>query len=243
MSNELKCPICGEPTLVYYGNPRKDRLCAKHGKMAKDGVIVQCPDCGKWHNADEECECKKPVAKTANADELTCIICGQPSNGKHFCLSCYHKYKNKSILLKITKCTLPCGEPLDEAYEGIFECLDGHIVKSIAEQTIDNYLCTNAIFHGYELPLDVDTEKPLRPDFCLKNYLGEGKDVYIEYFGLKGQPKYDEEMNYKLKLYREKHITVICMYPKTDYKNLIFALSTKLRKDKIHEGQLNYEEP
>ena len=145
--------------------------------------------------------------------------------------------------MRVSKCELPCGDPLDESYEGVFECDDGHIVKSMAEQAIDNYLCEHAIFHGYELPLDVGTEKPLRPDFCLKNYLEEGKNVYLEYFGLKGQPKYDEETAYKIDLYRKNHITVICMYPKTDSKNLNFSLSLKLQKEKIKEGEINYFEP
>ena len=33
MSNELKCPICGEPTRVYMGNARKDKLCGKHASI------------------------------------------------------------------------------------------------------------------------------------------------------------------------------------------------------------------
>ena len=93
---ELKCPICGEPTNVYMGNARKDHLCRKHAKELKDGLIEQCQDCGKWHKASEECECKKH-----NSEKLTCLICGKPSNGKHFCLDCWKKYKDKSIDLRI----------------------------------------------------------------------------------------------------------------------------------------------
>ena len=40
MSEELKCPICGQPTRVYMGNARKDRLCAKHAHELKAGRIV-----------------------------------------------------------------------------------------------------------------------------------------------------------------------------------------------------------
>ena len=39
MSEELKCPICGEPTRVYMGNARKDKLCAKHADELKAGKI------------------------------------------------------------------------------------------------------------------------------------------------------------------------------------------------------------
>ena len=82
---ELKCPICGEPTCVYMGNARKDRLCRKHAKEFKDGLIEQCPDCGKWHKTGESCECEeeKPID--------FCIICGKDSNGKPLCRNCYYE--------------------------------------------------------------------------------------------------------------------------------------------------------
>lgn len=248
MSKEnLVCPICGEPTNVYMGNARKDRLCRKHGSLANKGEIVQCEDCETWNNAGETCPCKKPkkIIKELpkeETSELACIICGEPSGGKHFCYDCYKKYKDKVVLLKVHKCEFPTGEPLDESYEGVYECEDGHIVKSISEQVIDDWLGEQGIFHAYEAPLDIGEEKPLKPDFCLKNYLGKGKDVYIEYFGLKGQPKYDEHTAYKMKHYKRLGITLICLYPK-DSKNLKFALQTKvLNKDKIKQNQVNGEE-
>lgn len=248
MSEEKTCPICGKPTYLVYGkNPRKDGLCNEHSKMLFNKEIEQCPDCGKWNKTGETCECKKPketvTAKTEKAtDELTCIICGNPSNGKHFCYDCYRKYKEKVVLLKVHKCEFPTGEPLDESYEGVFECEDGHIVKSISEQVIDDWLGEQGIFHAYEAPLDIGEDKPLKPDFCLKNYLGKGNDVYLEYFGLKGQPKYDEHTAYKMKHYKKLGITLICLYPK-DSKNLKFALQTKvLNKEKIKIHQINHEE-
>lgn len=243
--NDLICPICGEPTNIYMGNARKDRLCRKHGKMLKDGEIYLCDECNTWNKSGEICKCKtvtKPIAKETSTSDLTCIICGEPSNGKHFCYSCYKKYKEKVVLLKVHKCEFPTGEPLDESYEGVYECEDGHIVKSISEQIIDDWLGEQGIFHAYEAPLDIGEEKPIKPDFCLKNYLGKGKDVYIEYFGLKGQPKYDEHTAFKMNHYKRLGITLICLYPK-DSKNLKFALQTKvLNKDKIIENQINGEE-
>ena len=250
MSDEkLICPICGEPTNVYMGKARRDRLCRKHGMLANKGELVQCEKCGGWNGGEESCKCKttaKPIVKEppreSAASDLTCIICGEDSNGKHFCYNCYRKYKEKVVLLKVHKCEFPTGEPLDESYEGVYECEDGHIVKSISEQVIDDWLAEQGIFHAYEAPLDIGEEKPIKPDFCLKNYLGKGKDVYIEYFGLKGQPKYDEHTAFKMKHYRRLGITLICLYPK-DSKNLKFALQTKvLNKEKIKEGQINGEE-
>lgn len=243
----LICPICGEPTFLVYGkNPRKDRLCKECSQRLFNKEIEQCPDCGKWNKTGETCECKNPVPKAhvketpkEETSDLMCIICGESSNGKHFCYNCYKRYKDKDILLKVHKCEFPIGEPLDESYEGVYECEDGHIVKSISEQVIDDWLCEQGIFHAYEAPLDIGEEKPLKPDFCLRNYLGKGEDVYIEYFGLQGQPKYDEHTAYKMGFYQKLKITVVCLYPK-DSKNLKFALQTKiLNKEKIKLHEIN----
>ena len=236
MGNEkFTCPICGEPTRVYMGNARKDRLCPKHADMLKAGELV-LDENGK------PCYPFSPNGIETSASDLTCIVCGENSNGKHFCFKCYHQYKDKVVLLKVHKCEFPTGEPLNEAYEGVYECEDGHIVKSIAEQIIDNWLSEKGIFHAYEAPLDIGEDKPLRPDFYLKNYLGEKKDVYVEYFGLKGQPKYDEQTKFKIKHYKKLGKTLVCLYPK-DSKNLNYALETKLlKKEKIKEGKINYEE-
>lgn len=98
MKTENCCPICGEPTYLVYGKyPRKDGLCYKHSQMLFNKEIEQCPECGKWHKADETCKCKtvkhKPneieSQKEKSEPELTCIICGKPSNGKPQCKECY----------------------------------------------------------------------------------------------------------------------------------------------------------
>lgn len=95
MSNEnLVCPICGEPTYLHFGNPRKDRLCRKHGTMEHNGEITQCSDCGKWYQTDKICECKTKIIKELPIEDTTCIICGQPSYGKPQCKNCYYETKD-----------------------------------------------------------------------------------------------------------------------------------------------------
>ena len=232
MENNLKCPICGEPTYLHFGHPRKDGLCSKHGIMANNGEIVLCPDCGKWHNADEECECKKPVAKTPNADELTCIICGQPSNGKHFCLNCYRKFKNKVLYLQVKQCKEFIK--LDAEYESDIICDDGHPVKSQQEALIDNYLYHNDIKHAYEkaLPIDENPEHDLHPDFYLPDL-----DIYIEHFGVTGSKKYEDSKEYKIPIYERLKKTIICTTGK-DIKNLSANLERKLQYHK--KGEINF---
>ncbi len=239
--NEHRCPICNKPTYVCFGKERKDGLCAEHGKMQHDGAILQCNHCGKWHKTEEPCECQKTETKN-NSTEITCLICGEPCYpGKHFCIKCWKLYKEKEILVKINKCQTPTGEPLDSSYEGLYDCQDGHIVKSMAEQTIDDWLSDKGIHHAYEIPLTVNAEKPLHPDFCLKNFLGKDEDLYIEYFGRKGQPDYDKKTKYKIEKYKEKGITLICLYPN---RNLKYTLQEKLidNKHKIKLHEVNFEE-
>ena len=95
MSNELICPICGNPTNVYMGNARKDRLCREHAKELKEGLIKQCLECGSWHSVNTICKCKKSETDTStNQNNTKCIICGEDSNGKDICKSCYSEVMN-----------------------------------------------------------------------------------------------------------------------------------------------------
>lgn len=233
MSEELKCPICGKPTNVYFGNARKDRLCLEHGKMANNGEIEQCPDCGKWHKTDETCECKNN--KEHNKERIigeTCLDCGEPSNGYFFCKKCYYKYRNKSVIIKITNCSEV--EILESGYESKITCEDGHPVKSQQEAMIDNYLYGHNIKHTYEKPFPIDDnpEHDLHPDFYLPDL-----DIYIEHFGITGNKKYEDTKEYKLPIYKSQGITLICTTGK-DISNLSASLERKLKFYK--KGQINY---
>ena len=94
MSNELKCPICGNKTRMYYGNPRKDGLCGEHADMLKDNII--------YYNCltDEYCytDTKEPIKANKNESQKTeseCIICGFDSKGKEVCRDCYKEIMNE----------------------------------------------------------------------------------------------------------------------------------------------------
>lgn len=220
MTDKLVCPICGEPTSVYMGKARKDRLCRKHGRMANAYEIVQCPNCGKWHKTEDDCDCKAPSKNYKqvyeNDEELTCIICGEPSNGKHFCLGCYKKYANKVLYIKVQKCKE--FEKLDAEYESELVCEDGHLVKSPYEKIIDNWLYQEGIQHAYEKKIDIDKDKDLTPDFYIPEYKGT-KNIYIEFWGYEATNiKYQQQKEYKLKIYpdlvKRDGITVIYLNKK-----------------------------
>lgn len=241
MSNDLICPICGEPTRVWYGKARKDGLCGKHADMLKAGELVLGDDgvYTKKHVAKPVAEPK--IEAPAEESDLTCIICGEPSNGKHFCIKCWNLYKKKTIYLKIVDCKTTV--PLGAEYEGHLETKDGHIVKSHVERDIDNYLFSKNIPHAYESTYDVDgdPEHEFKPDFYLPNYLGEDKDVYIEYFGMKGTKDGDKKINYKIPIYKRDKATLICLYPQDDSR-IETVLKRKLNKEHIKIGELNWYE-
>lgn len=256
----LTCPICGEPTNVYMGKARKDRLCRKHGMQANKGELVQCPDCSTWNNAGENCKCKtstKPVVQELPKENCEtnkviivnennksrCITCGKKTEGLLFCAECYRKYNKKELLFKITGCS--SVELLDEDYEGRYTCKDGHVVKSKSERDIDNYLFENDIPHAYEKPLPYgkSEKEVLHPDFYLPHYLGKGKHVYIEHWGYnENNLQYVKTKKFKMPIYEKLGITLICTYEKSDAGNIDAILERKLNKNFIEENKVNFEE-
>lgn len=172
-----------------------------------------------------------------------CITCGIKTNGLLFCPNCYHKYKNKELLFKITNCS--CIELLDESYEGHRTCKDGHIVKSKSEREIDNYLFDHGIYHAYEKELSYGSSanETLHPDFCLPNYLGQGKDVYIEHWGYnENNIKYTNTKKFKMPIYKKLNITLVCTFEQTDMNNIESVLDRKLNKNFIKENEINFDE-
>lgn len=93
MEEKLVCPICGEPTFIYFGNPRKDRLCSKHGKELKNGEIYLCAQCGKYHKKDTICPQQYTQKAKEPQKENKCLICeNEINNGwKYLCSDCYNQ--------------------------------------------------------------------------------------------------------------------------------------------------------
>jgi hypothetical protein len=231
-NEELVCPICGEPTNVYMGKARKDRLCRKHGMMKNAGEIAE--EDGKYievstGNVISPEKNEKFTAETNSEDnsvlELPCIICGEPSNSKHFCLSCYRKYKDKSIDIRIINCREI--KILDEYGNLTIECDDGRKVRSRAEALISNFFYNNKIRSVYEKTVyytDPETgeDKTLHPDFYLPDY-----DVYIEYNEIK-KKSYLKSKEYTKKIYAYLGFKVIIMDDQ-DLNSIASCLKPKLK--------------
>ena len=177
-----KCLICGTETEGYAFCLE----CWKRTPRAKMLEIVKDYNNAKLekdkNDEDNEVITNKVVVINEN-NKSKCITCGKQTDGLLFCSNCYHKYKNKELLFKITNCS--SVELIDDSYEGKFICKDGHIVKSKSEREIDNYLFEHDIPHAYEkaLPYGSGEKEILHPDFYLPNYLGKGKHVYVEHWG------------------------------------------------------------
>ncbi|MBE9029223.1 UvrD-helicase domain-containing protein [filamentous cyanobacterium LEGE 11480] len=81
------------------------------------------------------------------------------------------------------------------------ETLKGDYVKSFGEKTIANFLFEHGIEYKYESNFWWDGRN-YRPDFTI--HTGKKEGVIIEYFGLKGEPDYDEMSQKKRKYWSDK---------------------------------------
>lgn len=221
------CKICGKPSGMY-------PLCINCLKLKNEGKIKKCEDCDNWYIVEKGCACHSQQESTeSQSSELNCIICREPSNGKHLCKNCYYKYKNKTVFIKVVNGTK--YSPTEEWYTGSYICSDGHIVKSKSERDIDNYLFHHSIPHAYEktFSIDADPKHDIHPDFLMKL---NDKEVYLEHWGIEGNNRYNETKEYKLEIYKRFGITLICT-TEDDMKDVEASLLKKLtyfKPDKIN---------
>lgn len=93
---------------------------------------------------------------------------------------------------------------------------DGHICLSLGEKTIDDLLDSVGIQHEKE------------PKYPEGNYRADFKvnDIFIEYFGLKGQPEYDKKIKIKKRICKKHGIKLFSIYPRD-------LMNSKTLKNKI----------
>ncbi len=217
------CVICGKPSGMY-------PLCREHLTMKNEGTVVKCPNCGTWHFTKEICECQKPKTPSkkiqkevhfeenvSKNDEITCLLCGEPSNGKHFCAKCWKEnfatYGNEESKIKritvVIDNHLKC-EIIDKYGNKNTLCSSGAFVRSDCEARIADKLYEHKICVAYEKVVPYDDEKTgerklLHPDF----YLPE-ENLYIEYNGLTGKD-YLTKKEYTEKIYKNKGLNILTM--------------------------------
>lgn len=216
------CLHCGQDTKSIYS------LCYNCLQLKGENKIVKCQDCGKWHDIDKECTCKNTDEKIENKIEskeandiknetetseltksnyeLTCIICGKDSTGKHFCKDCYYKYKDREIDIHIKHCA---EFSISDEYGNLkYKCQDGRKVRSRAEVIISDFLFSNKVRAIYEKDVFYEENgenKCLHPDFYLPDY-----NIYLEYNELTNK-NYLESKKYTQKIYDQLNFKVIIM--------------------------------
>jgi len=83
---------------------------------------------------------------------------------------------------------------------------DGHQVRSRAEVIVDNALYDYGLAHAYERKLPI--EENVYSDFYIPSKNG-GQAVYIEFWGLENDPKYEERKKIKKKIYSKYDLNLI----------------------------------
>jgi len=92
----------------------------------------------------------------------------------------------------------------------------------------DNWLFRHRVFHAVE-PILPHLHN-LIPDFMVYN--SEEQPVFIEYWGMEGDPVYDQRTQLKFEIYRNHNLPLIGIKP-ADLQNLDEAMRADLHKHRI----------
>jgi hypothetical protein len=111
-------------------------------------------------------------------------------------------------------------------YPAEYRTKDGHYVRSKAELTIDDSLYLWGIAHAYEKKLPNTTEN-VYSDFHIPSGNGRPKAVYIEYWGMENDEKYNQRKNKKIEIYNELGLSLIQLND-ADIKNIEDSLQKYL---------------
>ncbi|MBI2029624.1 hypothetical protein HYT02_04365 [Candidatus Gottesmanbacteria bacterium] len=103
--------------------------------------------------------------------------------------------------------------------------IDGHLVRSLGELNIDNWLFSQEFCHGYERKLPV--QENIYCDFYIPLEDKKGY-VYIEYWGREDE-KYQERKQQKIAIYEKHNLQLIELMPE-NLENLDEIMPQKLRR-------------
>lgn len=163
--------------------------------MKDEGIVTKCEDCGIWKKD------KKPL-----------------------CYECWLKVKKTET----TESSEEESELNNEEnsfrskFPAQYRTEDGHMVRSKAEQIIDNWLYHKGIVHAYERKVPIEEE--VYCDF----FIPIGQKVWIEYWGLE-ETAYIKRKELKKKFYAAHNKNLIELTDK-DIENLDDSMPVKLRK-------------
>ncbi len=115
-------------------------------------------------------------------------------------------------------------------YPASMRTQDGHFVRSKSELIIDNWLYISGLVHSYEKKLPIDED--VVSDFYIPSGNGRPQAVYIEYWGLENDPKYQERMKKKIEIYKKYEFPLIQLTDK-EIENIDDELPRRLLQYKI----------
>ncbi|PZX52490.1 hypothetical protein LV84_03497 [Algoriphagus ratkowskyi] len=116
-------------------------------------------------------------------------------------------------------------------YPAEYRTKDGHYVRSKAELTIDDSLYLWGIPHAYEKKLP-NTEENVYSDFHIPSGKGRPKAVYIEYWGMENDEKYNSRKAKKIEIYSSLGLNLIQLND-ADIKNIEDSLQKYLLQHNI----------
>ncbi len=87
-----------------------------------------------------------------------------------------------------------------------YRASDGHNVRSRWELVIDNFLYSHWLTHAYERKIPI--QEDIYSDFYIPAQKG-GKAVYIEYWGIEDQEKYEDRKKVKKDIYKKYDLNLI----------------------------------
>ncbi len=108
------------------------------------------------------------------------------------------------------------------------QCEDGHYVRSLSEMLIDNWLYTHNYIHAYEKSVFMESNPE---DIVLSDFYLPQLNVYIEFWGIEDDEKYQKRKDEKIRLYDLNKIDRIDLTEK-DIKRLNDVLPRLLAKYK-----------
>lgn len=110
------------------------------------------------------------------------------------------------------------------------ETLRGEYVKSFGEKAIANFLFEHDIPYLYERNFWWSGHN-YRPDFTIQPRKDGQRGIVIEYFGLQGDPDYDEQVAQKRKFWRGKPEWVLLEFTPEHLSGNVEAFEARLRSD------------
>ncbi len=116
-------------------------------------------------------------------------------------------------------------------YPAEYRTKDGHYVRSKAELTIDDSLYLWGIPHAYEKKLP-NTVENVYSDFHIPSGKGRPNAVYIEYWGMENDEKYNSRKGKKIEIYNKLGFNLIQLND-ADIKNIEDSLQKYLLQHSI----------